>query len=103
MGALSVELGLPAQNGVLIQDVLDDSPAEEAGLRGGDTNVTVRGIPIRVGGDIIVAINGLFIANLDELLEYLVQNHAPGDVVTLTIVRGDETLDLDVELGIRPN
>ncbi|NDJ85888.1 MAG: PDZ domain-containing protein [Chloroflexi bacterium] len=103
MGALSVELGLPAQNGVLIQDVLDDSPAEEAGLRGGDTNVTVRGIPIRVGGDIIVAINGLFIADLDELLEYLVQNHAPGDVVTLTIVRGDETLDLDVELGIRPN
>ena len=40
--------------------------------------------------------------DLDALLAYLVENTSPGDVVTLTVIRGDETLDLAVELGIRP-
>ncbi|MFP4323113.1 MAG: S1C family serine protease [Anaerolineales bacterium] len=102
VAALAEELDLPIDYGVMIEDVSGGSPADEAGLRGGDDTVRVRGVDLIVGGDIIVAIDGVIVRDLDELLAYLVENTQPGDVSTLTVYRGDETLDLDVELGVRP-
>lgn len=104
VAALADELGFPVRNGVLISDVLPDSPASRAGLRGGtpDKQVQVRGIFIPVDGDIIVAINGVMVRDIDDLVAYLVENTSPGDTVVLTIVRDGQTLDLDVTLGVRP-
>ncbi len=105
MPALASELNLPVRNGVLIMEVEPGSPAERAGLQGGtpESEVVIRGRRIWVDGDIIVAINGEFIFDLDELMEYLIQNTSPGDVITLTVVRDNQTLEVPLELGQRPN
>jgi len=63
----------------------------------------VRGISVCAGGDLIVAINGQYVRNMDELLAYLVVNSAPGDTVTLRVVRDDQTFDVPVTLTDRPN
>jgi 2-alkenal reductase len=102
IATLAEPLGLPLNYGVMIEEVTPGSPADEAGLLGGDRLSNYRGIELRVGGDLIVAINGTRVQDLDQLLGYLVENTSPGDVITLTVIRADETLDIDVELGVRP-
>lgn len=102
MPVLADELNLPVRYGVLINEVFPDSPALQAGLRGGTDTVEVRGIPVPVDSDIIVAINGTLVRDIDDLVAYLVENTSPGDTVVLTIVRDGQTLDLDLVLGTRP-
>jgi 2-alkenal reductase len=102
VATLAEPLGLPVDHGVMIEEVGLGSPAAKAGLKGGNRVETFRGIDVRVGGDIIVAINGVFVRDLDQLLGYLVENTSPGDTITLTVIRDDQTLDVPVLLGVRP-
>lgn len=95
-------LNLPVDHGIIVEEVIADSPAEVAGIQGGSEDQEVRGENLKTGGDIIVAINGVFVRDLHHLLGYLAENTTPGDVVTLTIIRENQTLDIEVELGIRP-
>ncbi len=53
-------------------------------------------------GDVIIAMNGSRIINGDNLLSYLEENTLPGDIVVLTMVRGNQTLQVSVTLGTRP-
>lgn len=105
MYAVAEVLGIPIRNGVLVSSVIENSPAEQAGLRGGNAEdvISIRGIPVRIGGDIIIAVNGQPVTDIDDLLEYLVQNTSPGDLITLTVYRDNQTLDVPVVLGERPN
>lgn len=102
VAALADELGLPVRNGILITEVIPGSPAARAGLRAGTETRTVRGVPIQADADIIVAVNGRTVRDIDDLLAYLVENTSPGDTIALTIVRDGQTLDVDVTLGVRP-
>lgn len=102
VASLADILQLPVDHGVIVEEVTLGSPAEAAGLRGGNRPQRIRDTDLIVGGDIIVAINGIFVRDLDQLLGYLVENTSPGDVVTLTVVRGSETFEVDVTLGVRP-
>ncbi len=102
VAALADELGFPVRYGILISNVAADSPAARAGLRAGSETVEVRGIPVVIDSDIIVAINGQTIRDIDDLVAYLVENTSPGDRVILTIVRDSETFDVDITLGARP-
>ncbi|MBO9308328.1 MAG: trypsin-like peptidase domain-containing protein [Chloroflexi bacterium] len=102
MATLAEQFNLPVDYGVIVARVVPGSPADIAGLRGGTRRVIVRGVPVRLGGDIIVAINGTPIRNFDEMTAYLVTNTAPGDVVTLTIYRGSRRMDVQVTLAARP-
>ncbi|MEJ7752426.1 MAG: PDZ domain-containing protein, partial [Candidatus Limnocylindrales bacterium] len=67
--------------------VIADSPADEAGLR---------------EGDIITAIDGERIDTAQGLDQILTQ-YAPGDELSLDVLREGETLELEIELGTRPN
>ena len=102
VAALADRLKLSVTSGVLVTDVTSDSPAAQAGIRGGARSETVRGVQVPVGGDIIVAINGQPLRDLDGLLSYLVDNTAPGDTVTLTVVRDNSTFEAKVTLQARP-
>ncbi|MEM2238052.1 MAG: trypsin-like peptidase domain-containing protein [Candidatus Caldarchaeum sp.] len=99
---IAAAMGAKVQKGVLIVDVSANSPAQKAGLRGGDRNVVVNGVPVRVGGDIIVAVDGTPVASMDEFLLYMEEKTSPNQTVTLTVVRGGETITVQVTLGVRP-
>jgi 2-alkenal reductase len=102
VAALADEFGFPVRYGILISDVVPDSPAAHAGLRAGTEQAQVRGANVPTNSDIIVAVNGLMVRDIDDLVAFLVENTSPGDRIVLTIVRDGQTLDLDVTLGIRP-
>lgn len=102
VAGLAEPLALPVRSGVLLRGVAENSPADEAGLRGGSSVRQIRGQPVCVGGDIIVALNGYYVANMDELLTYLVTDTRPGDTIQVRIVRGLETFDVPMTLRTRP-
>ncbi|MFN3982537.1 MAG: PepSY domain-containing protein, partial [Caldilinea sp.] len=74
-----------------------------AGLRGGNRTVTgPGGMEVRIGGDIVKAIDDMPVVRFEDLVSYLVTKAAPGQTVTLTIERDGKELKLDVTLGERP-
>ncbi len=81
-------LRLPAKEGVLVASVKAGSPAAEAGIVGGDTQVVVAGESYQLGGDMIVAVDGKDVTSADQLREAIV-SHKPGDTVRITIVDKD--------------
>ncbi|MDX1992256.1 MAG: trypsin-like peptidase domain-containing protein [bacterium] len=101
VASLAEALDLPVTAGVLVRSVSPDSPAQTAGLQGGTSERLVRGRRVCVGGDIIVAIDGQYINNMDELLAYLIVRTRPGDTVSLMIVRNGETFEVPLTLRER--
>ena len=89
--------------GALVSEIEEDGPADVAGIRGGDRDVDLDGFTVRVGGDIIIGVDGQTVNNFYELVVTLERYHMPGDVVTLTILRDNTLIDLDLELGVRPD
>jgi S1-C subfamily serine protease len=102
IGELAVALKLPVDKGVLISSVVTGGPAERAGLRGGERQLTVRGLPVVAGGDIITAIDGDPIVSFDQMIAYLSSQKLVGQEVTLTILRDGESLQLPLTLADRP-
>ena len=95
---LAEELGLPADYGVLIMQVVRDGPAEAAGLRGGNERAYLGNTPIMFGGDLIVAIDGQEINDLRDL-SGMMNNHRAGDTISVTIYRGKQRREVKVRLG----
>ncbi len=93
-------LGLPQSTGAYIISVRPNSPAEEAGLRGGSTDSGITGLP--AGGDLIIAIDGQPVKVFGDLLTYLMVNKGPGDQVVMTILRDGEQKEVTVTLAKRP-
>ncbi|HEX2506416.1 MAG TPA: trypsin-like peptidase domain-containing protein [Gaiellaceae bacterium] len=87
--------------GVLITEVVDGSPADEAGLRGGDSRVVVDGQTYQLGGDVITRIGAEPIESADEVQEIVTQSD-PGDELTLGIERDGSEETVTVKLGLRP-
>jgi S1-C subfamily serine protease len=95
---LADDLNLPVDHGALVATVTPDSPADKAGLRGGDTP-TSQGIA--AGGDLIVAIDGKEMAD-EEAVATAIAAHKPGDKVEIEYYRGDDKKTVTVELTKRP-
>ena len=89
--------------GWLIVEVLPNSPAEKAGLKGGAEIKYIDGFQVKVGGDIIVMMNGTRIRNGDDLSTYLERNTQPGQNVQITVIRSGRKIDVILKLGVRPS
>ncbi len=87
--------------GVLIASIDNGSPADKAGLKGGDKTVSINGNEVPVGGDIITAVDGQNVESIQSLREML-SNYYPGDIVTLTILRDGGEMQVSVTLGELP-
>ncbi len=70
-----------------------------AGLKGGTSQALVLGSTVTVGGDIVIAVNGVRITNSDDLLSYLEENALPGQTVNLTVVRNNQEINVPVTLS----
>jgi S1-C subfamily serine protease len=95
---LANQLGLPADSGLLVVEVVPGSAADKAGLRAGTERAYVGNYPILIGGDLLVAIEGQPLEDQQDL-SHMMQNHRSGDTVTLTIYRGKKRMDIKVVLG----
>jgi putative serine protease PepD len=100
-------LNLPVKSGALVEEVRAKTPAEKAGLRGGDLKAETNSGAVAIGGDIIVSLDGKAIAS-SEQLQSAIGQRKPGDKVTLGIYRaknsgGYEHKDVQVTLGAQPN
>ena len=92
---------MPVKEGLLVVRVYDRSGADKAGLQAGTQEVVVAGESYRLGGDIIVAIDGEPMKTTEALRE-AVSEKKPGDKVTIEAYRGDEKKSFDVTLGRQP-
>jgi S1-C subfamily serine protease len=92
---------MESQGGALVQTVSPGSPAEKAGIQGGDQTVTVQGQEFTLGGDVIVKVDSTEIRTADDLIAYL-GTKKPGDTVKVTVERDGQTEDVSVTLAERP-
>jgi S1-C subfamily serine protease len=95
---LAEQMGLGAEEGILIQRVLPGGAAERAGLRGGNQQAHVGNQPILLGGDLIVAIDGQPVTDPQEI-SALMDKHQAGDNIIVTFYRGHKQMTLKLILG----
>jgi S1-C subfamily serine protease len=94
-------LNLPVDQGVLVEQVLNGGPADDAGIEGSTGQATIGGQTVPIGGDIITKVDGKEVTGMDEVIS-AVNGHEPGDELTLTVLREGQQRDVTVKLGDRP-
>ena len=95
---LAQQMGLAASYGLLIESTLPGGAADRAGLRGGNQTGYLGNMQISVGGDLIVGVDGQQVTNAQELSD-IMNEHQPGDTITVTIYRGQRKMSVRVTLG----
>jgi S1-C subfamily serine protease len=95
---IAQELSLAADYGLLIVQAVPGGSADRAGLRGGSERAYLGNIPIMIGGDLIVAIDGEKIES-QQILAQIMNKHRAGDTVKVTIFRAKKQLEVSVVLG----
>jgi S1-C subfamily serine protease len=95
---LASQMGLAVDSGVLIQKVVPGGAAERAGLRGGNEQAYVGNMPIMLGGDLIVAVDGQQVSDPQDI-NALMDKHQAGDTISVTIYRGRREMTLKLILG----
>jgi 2-alkenal reductase len=89
--------------GALVIAVTKNGPAEAAGLQGSDKIVTTSGLEFEAGGDVITAIDGKPIGDMDDLITYLITDYRSGDEVELNVIHADGTEEsITLTLDKRP-
>ncbi len=83
---LAEAFDLSVDHGAIINRVLDDSPAEEIGLE---------------EGDIIISAAGARVRDYDDLVD-IIEDHEPGDKVTVKVIRDDRELEFEATLEAKP-
>jgi len=100
---IAAALGLNEPRGLLVVDVVDGSPAAQAGIRGGDDPRSIDGRDINLGGDVITAIDDKTVRKIDDILVYLQREKTAEDNLKLTILRDGQLQDINIGLAARPN
>jgi len=94
---LAGALNVPQASGMLIQEVADGSPARLMGLRESDISVDVGGASLKIGGDIILAANGIRLESPEALqkIRVTIRDLPAGGRLTIDILRqgNRETID----------
>lgn len=93
-------LKLPSA-GILVAKVEKGSPADKAGIKGGKDYVMIGNLRIIIGGDMIVAINGKAIKNMDQVVEEI-ESMSIGQSIELTIIRDKKQKIVKVTLAEMP-
>jgi S1-C subfamily serine protease len=89
------------QQGVLVEQVQSGSPADQAGLRGGGKSATIGGQSVKIGGDVIIALDSQQVNTVQDL-KIMLDNMTPGQKISLTILRSGKQMELEIVLGEPP-
>jgi S1-C subfamily serine protease len=100
--SMAEKIGLSEARGFLVTSVVKDSPAEKAGIRGGNRVEIIEGSNISIGGDVITHIDGKIVRKLEDLLTHLEYNKRPGERTVLEVIREGNATTIEVTLGTRP-
>jgi S1-C subfamily serine protease len=100
---LADRLGLNEPRGFLVMDVVAGSPAEKAGILKGTEDTVIDGIPIKLGGDVIIAVDSNTVRKIDDLLAYVEMEKSVGDDLELTILREGQMMEVVATLAARPS
>jgi len=95
---LAGQMGLAADQGVLIQKVVPGGAADRAGLHGGREQAYVGNTLVMLGGDLIVAIDGQQVTDPQDI-NVIMEKHQAGDTISVTIYRGRKEITLKLILG----
>jgi S1-C subfamily serine protease len=96
-------LGLKDARGFLVINVLEDSPAKIAGIRGTTETKEVDGTRYQIGGDIVLAVDGKIVRKIDDILIHLQREKSVGDQMLLQILRDGKVTDVVLTLEQRPD
>jgi S1-C subfamily serine protease len=98
-------LGLREARGFLVVDVVANSPAAKAGIKGGSNArmISIDNRTVKLGGDIIVGVDDIQVRKISDILVYLQREKSVNDTVTLHVIRDGKELSIDVVLGERPS
>jgi serine protease Do len=94
-------LALPLAKGIVVSGIAKGSPAEKAGLRSGQTDISVNGERWLLGGDIIVAINAHPVTTAEEFAA-AIKDLEVGDLATLRFMRQGTLRTIVLTIEERP-
>jgi S1-C subfamily serine protease len=102
--ALAQDLGLPVDAGVYATLVAAGSPAQRAGLQGAFRSEAqaTQSSSIPSGGDVILAVDGNAVTDVDQLADYLDGAKRAGDTVTLDVLRNGQQITVQATLAEWP-
>ena len=100
--AKALGLGLENAKGFLVIGINEGSPADKAGIRGGDKVTNINGREIRLGGDIVLKIDNQEVRKIEDILTYLERNKRVGDTTQLTVLRDGKPQTINITLTARP-
>jgi S1-C subfamily serine protease len=92
---------LPSKRGLLVASVQPGSGAAAAGLHAGTDTAVVSGDSWPIGGDLIVAADGVPLSSVNQLRDLIAAKH-PGQSISLEVYRGTKKLTINVKLGRQP-
>jgi S1-C subfamily serine protease len=98
---LAERLGVPVDDGAVISEVIEDGPADKAGIRGGDREIRFQSTPVKLGGDVVTEVAGVKVTREHDFSE-LITRFRPGQKVELEVYRGSSKRTVPVTLGERP-
>jgi S1-C subfamily serine protease len=100
--AVAHRFGYAAPRGALVVRVVPGTGAAAAGLRAGGRLESFRGLGVHVGGDAIVAIDGIAVRSAQDVVRIVATRLVPGERARFSLVRGRVRRDVSVTLGVRP-
>jgi S1-C subfamily serine protease len=100
--AKALGLSLEGAKGFLVIGINEGSPADKAGIRGGDKVTNINGREIRLGGDIVLKIDNQDVRKIEDILTYLERRKDVGDTTQLTVLRDDKPQTINITLTARP-
>jgi S1-C subfamily serine protease len=99
---LAEVLQLSALQGLLLVQLYQGSPLDQAGIRGAQQETIIGNQIVYVGGDILLSVDGVTIESNDQLETLLEDRYQVGQSVTVTLLRDDQRFVIVVELAEEP-
>jgi S1-C subfamily serine protease len=100
--SIAKKFGYAAQQGALIDVVKAGGAGDRAGLKAGTKDTVYQGVAVKVGGDAIVAIDGVPVTHAEDVVRIVSERLLPGQTATFTVVNGKERRKVSVRLDDRP-